>query len=166
VRLSNSQDVSLIQRVLMTLVLRLLMNSGFSFNSANRVFRVLPGFMGKTLVIAVKSSTKRNNKTRSCTWAKRIYIWRLLSCCRAPLNANSLNTHQSPPTVICAPRPCADVVSLCLALTRYSFILLTLLFPSQIIAVFCSPPLYCPHYCNIIAWPMCNVRFPSTPPLV
>jgi len=38
VRLSNSQDVSLIQRVLMTLVLRLLMNGGFSFDSANRVF--------------------------------------------------------------------------------------------------------------------------------
>jgi len=84
-RLSNSQDVSLIQRVLMTLVLRLLMNGGFSFDSANRVFWVIPGFMGKSLVIAVKSSTKRNNKTRSCTWAKRIYIWRLLSCCRAPL---------------------------------------------------------------------------------
>jgi len=40
--------------------------------------------MGKSLVIAVRSSTKRNNKTRSCTWAKRIYIWRLLSSCRAP----------------------------------------------------------------------------------
>jgi len=38
VRLSNSQDVSLIQRVLMTLVLRLLMNGGFSFDSANCVF--------------------------------------------------------------------------------------------------------------------------------
>jgi len=67
VRLSNSQDVSLIQRVLMTLVLRLIMNDGFSFDSANRVFLVLPGFMGKSLVIAVKSSTKRNNKTRSGT---------------------------------------------------------------------------------------------------
>ena len=53
-RLSNSQAVSLIQRVLMTLVLRLIMNGGFSFDSANRVFRVLPGFMGKPLVIAVK----------------------------------------------------------------------------------------------------------------
>jgi len=41
--------------------------------------------MGKSLVIAVKSSTKRNNTTCSCTWAKRIYIWRLLSSCRAPL---------------------------------------------------------------------------------
>jgi len=66
----------------MTLVLRLIMNDGFS----NRLLRVLPSFMGKSLVIAVKSSTKRNNKTRSCTWAKRIYIWRLLSSCRAPLN--------------------------------------------------------------------------------
>jgi len=42
----------------MTLVLRLLMNGGFSFDSANRVFRVLPGFMGKSLVIAVRSSTQ------------------------------------------------------------------------------------------------------------
>jgi len=55
VRLGNSQDVSLIQRVLMTLVLRLIMNGGFSFDSADRVFRVLPGFMGKLLVIAVRS---------------------------------------------------------------------------------------------------------------
>jgi len=89
VRLSNSQAVSLIQHVLMTLVLRLIMNHGFSFDFSiactndfgaathneprfqfrlfNRVFRVLPGFMGKSLVIAVRSSTKRNNKTRSCT---------------------------------------------------------------------------------------------------
>jgi len=67
VRLSNSQAVSLIQRVLMTLVLRLLMNGGFSFDSANRVFRVLPGVMGKSLVIAVRSSIERNNKIRSCT---------------------------------------------------------------------------------------------------
>jgi len=57
VRLSNSQAVSLIQRALMTLVLRLIMNGGFSFDSANRVFRVLPGFMGKSLVVAVRSST-------------------------------------------------------------------------------------------------------------
>jgi len=34
VRLSNSQDVSLIQRVLITLVLRLLINHGFSFDSS------------------------------------------------------------------------------------------------------------------------------------
>jgi len=38
VRLSISQAVSLIQRVLMTLVLRLLINGGFRFDSANRVF--------------------------------------------------------------------------------------------------------------------------------
>jgi len=34
VRLSNSQDVSLIQRVLIALVLRLIMNDGFSFGSS------------------------------------------------------------------------------------------------------------------------------------
>ena len=53
---NNSQAVSLIQRVLMTLVLRLIMNGGLSFDSANRVFRVLPGYMGKSLEIAVRSS--------------------------------------------------------------------------------------------------------------
>jgi len=57
VRLSNPQAVSLIQHVLITLVLRLIMNGGFSFDSANHVFRVLPGFMGKSLVIAVRIST-------------------------------------------------------------------------------------------------------------
>jgi len=41
----------------MTLVLRLIMNGGFSFDSANRVFGVFPGFMGKSLVIAFKSLT-------------------------------------------------------------------------------------------------------------
>jgi len=77
--LSNSKQLSHNQTVLMTLVPRLLMNGGFSFDSANRVFWVLPGFMGNLLVIAVKSSTKRNNKTRSCTWAKRIYIYNLVA---------------------------------------------------------------------------------------
>ena len=51
-RLSNYQIVSLIQRVVMTVVLRLIMNGSFSFDSANHVFRVLPGFMGESLVIA------------------------------------------------------------------------------------------------------------------
>jgi len=60
----------------------------FQFRLVNRLFRVLPGFMGKSLVIAVRSSTERNNKPRSCTWAKRIYIWRLLIRCRAPLTAD------------------------------------------------------------------------------
>jgi len=34
VRLSDSQDVSLIKRVLITLVLQLVMNDGFSFDSS------------------------------------------------------------------------------------------------------------------------------------
>ena len=54
-RLSNSQDVSLIQHVLITLVLRLIMNDGF-------LFRVIPDFMGKSLVIAVRS--KKNVTTK------------------------------------------------------------------------------------------------------
>jgi len=43
VHLSNSQDGSLIQRVLITLVLRLIMNDGFSFDSSiacSEFFRV------------------------------------------------------------------------------------------------------------------------------
>jgi len=40
------------------------MNGGFSFDSANHVFRVFSGFMGKSLVIAVRSSTKSNNTTK------------------------------------------------------------------------------------------------------
>ena len=39
----------------------------FLFRLFNRLFRVLPGFTGKSPVIAVRSSTKRNNKIRSCT---------------------------------------------------------------------------------------------------
>ena len=39
----------------------------FQFRLVNRLSRVLPGFMGKSLVLAVYSSTKRSNKTRSCT---------------------------------------------------------------------------------------------------
>jgi len=57
--------------------------------------------MGKSLVIAVKRSTKRNNKTRSCTWAKRIYIWRLLSSCRGPLKPYTDARY----VVFCVPAP-------------------------------------------------------------
>jgi len=42
----------------MTLVLQLIMNDGFCFDYSillNRLFRVLPGFMGKSLVITVKN---------------------------------------------------------------------------------------------------------------
>jgi len=38
------------------------MNDGFSFDSANRVFRVLPDFMGKSLVIAVKNQQNVTTK--------------------------------------------------------------------------------------------------------
>ena len=37
------------------------------FRLVDRVLEILPDLMGKSLVIAVRSSTKRNNKTRSCT---------------------------------------------------------------------------------------------------
>jgi len=39
----------------------------FQFRLVNRVFRVLPDVMGKSLVITVRSSTKRNNKNRVCS---------------------------------------------------------------------------------------------------
>ena len=39
----------------------------FQFQLVNRLFGVLPGFMGKSLVIAVRSSTERDNRIRSCT---------------------------------------------------------------------------------------------------
>jgi len=42
VRLSISQDVSLIERVLNTLVLRLIMNDGLSFDLVNRMFGIVP----------------------------------------------------------------------------------------------------------------------------
>jgi len=61
------------------------------FRLFNYLLRIVPGFVGKSLVLAVGSSTKRNKKTRSCTWVKRIYLWRLLSSCRAPLRVNCLN---------------------------------------------------------------------------
>jgi len=51
VRLSNSQVVSLFQRVLLTLVLRLIMNDGFSFGLLNHLLRIVPGFMGKTRIV-------------------------------------------------------------------------------------------------------------------
>jgi len=49
VRLRNSQAVSRIQRVLMTLGLRLIMNDGFSFDSSITCSEV-PGFMGKSRI--------------------------------------------------------------------------------------------------------------------
>ena len=45
----------------MTLVLRIIMNSGFSFDSANCVFRVFPGFMGKSWVNRRSPSEVQHN---------------------------------------------------------------------------------------------------------
>ena len=72
VRLSESKQLFYRQTVLITLVLRLIVNDDFSFDSVNRLFRVLPVFFVKSLMIAVRSSTERNNKIRSCTRAKQI----------------------------------------------------------------------------------------------
>ena len=60
----------------------------FQFRLVDRLFRALPGFAGKSLLIVVRSSRNRYHKTRSCAWAKRMYLWRLLSSCRAPLRVN------------------------------------------------------------------------------
>jgi len=79
VRLSNYQDVSLIQLVRIYVGVATHNERRFQFRLVDRVFRVLPGFLGKSLVIVFRSSTKRNNRTRSCTWAKRIFWWRLVA---------------------------------------------------------------------------------------
>ena len=51
-------------RALMTLLLRLVLNDDFSFESSITCSKVLPGFMGKSLEITVRSLTERNHKTR------------------------------------------------------------------------------------------------------
>ena len=66
-RLSSSQDVSLIQRVRNDFAAATYNERRFQFRLVNHLFRVLPGFMGKSLVIAVRSSTEHYNKTRSGT---------------------------------------------------------------------------------------------------
>jgi len=63
-RLRKSQAVSRMHRALMTLLLRLVLNDDFSFESSITCSKVLPGFMGKSLEITVRSLTERNHKTR------------------------------------------------------------------------------------------------------
>jgi len=60
------------------------MNDDFNFDSSIACFEFFR-ILWVNRWCAVRSLTKRNNKTRSCTWAKRIHLWRLLSSCRAPL---------------------------------------------------------------------------------
>jgi len=72
----------------MTLVLWLIMNDGFSFDSSitcselSRVSWVNLGY--------IAGDRRQNLKTenRSGTWAKRFYLWRSLSSCRAPLRVD------------------------------------------------------------------------------
>jgi len=56
-RLINSQDVSVIQRVLITLVLRLIMNDGFSFDSSIALFSLVSS--SSTSEAPTRRSTKR-----------------------------------------------------------------------------------------------------------
>jgi len=72
----------------MTLVLRLIMNDGFSFDfsiACSEFFRVSWVNRCWSSSEVQQNVTTFNNKLRSCTWAKRIYVWRLLSSCRASL---------------------------------------------------------------------------------
>ena len=72
----------------MTLVLRLIMNDGFSFDlsiACSEFFRVSWVNRCWSSSEVQQNVTTFSNKIRSCTWAKRIYIWRLLSSCRASL---------------------------------------------------------------------------------
>jgi len=65
-RTKKSQAVSLIQHVLMTLVLRLIMNDGFSFDFSIACSElVLPGFMGKSLLIIIRDTSKRGHAPKS-----------------------------------------------------------------------------------------------------
>jgi len=57
----------------------------FQFRLFNRLFRIVPGFMGKSRIHRWWSPSELETETRSGTWAKRFYLWRLLSRCRAPL---------------------------------------------------------------------------------
>jgi len=142
----------------------------FQFRLVNRVFRVLPGSMGKSLVIAVRSSTERNNKTHSCTWVKRIYVWRLLSSCSARLastrpRAEKLTRIGLYKISVCSFGECAlidtmlGIVSVSapsLSFTRYCFPLVVC---ARVDRPFILPArLYCPHCCNTIVRLLGNIR--------
>jgi len=57
----------------------------FQFRLVNHLFRVVPGFMGKSRLNRWWSPSELETEIRSGTWAKRFHLWRLLSSCRAPL---------------------------------------------------------------------------------
>jgi len=86
VRPSNYQAVSLIQHVLMTDAVTH-NERRFQFRLLNNFFRIVPDCMGKSRINCWWSPSERETEIRSGTWAKRFYLWRLLSSCRAPLSA-------------------------------------------------------------------------------
>jgi len=60
----------------------------FQFRLFNHLFRIAPGFMGKSRINRWWSRSELETEIRSGTWAKRFHIWRLLSSCGAPLNTS------------------------------------------------------------------------------
>jgi len=71
------------------------------FRFFNHLFWVVPGFMGKSRIKRWWSPSELETEIRSSTWAKRFYLWRLLSSCRAPLRINPI-----PPTDVLFVDPC------------------------------------------------------------
>jgi len=67
VRLCNSQDVSLIQRMLIILVLRLMKKRRFQFRLVNRLFRVLLGCMGKSLPLIGRTFSRQEVQQNATT---------------------------------------------------------------------------------------------------
>jgi len=59
------------------------------FRLFNHLFRIVPGFMGKSKINRWWSASELETEIRSDTWAKRFYIWCLLSSCRAPLTRSA-----------------------------------------------------------------------------
>jgi len=57
----------------------------FQFRLFNHLFQIVPCFMGKSRINRWWSPSELETEIRSGTWAKRFYLWRLLSSCRAPL---------------------------------------------------------------------------------
>jgi len=73
----------------MTLVLWLIMNDGFSFDSSITCSELLRVSWVNLGYIAGWSPSELETEIRSGTWAKRIYLERLLSSCRAPLTPSA-----------------------------------------------------------------------------
>ena len=59
----------------------------FQFRLFTHLFRIVPCVMGNSRIHRWWSPSDLETEIRSGTWAKRLYIWRLLSSCRKPLTS-------------------------------------------------------------------------------